>query len=160
MGKLEIISDGEYITGINFASETSETSETDNTEHASGDAVPVLADAEKQLNEYFSGIRNRFTVPVKAEGTPFQKAVWRAMSEIPYGEKLTYKSLASAAERPGAFRAVGSACGANPVPIIIPCHRVVASNGEGGFSGGLDIKRALLELEESIVSGYQRKTDK
>ena len=86
--------------------------------------------------------------PLEASGTPFQRAVWDAIARIPFGETRTYGAIARELGRPRASRAVGSACGANPIPLLVPCHRVVASDGGlGGFSGGLDIKRALLRAE-------------
>lgn len=85
----------------------------------------------------------------KLSGTPFQKRVWKAIQKIPYGKTLTYKELAKKVGSPNAYRAVGSACGKNPLPIIIPCHRVVASNGIGGFTGGLKLKKKLLKLEQN-----------
>ncbi|MDD4124150.1 MAG: methylated-DNA--[protein]-cysteine S-methyltransferase [Eubacteriales bacterium] len=139
VGMLQILSDGENITEVRFS---------DKAVNAVNDAIPSLLEAEKQIQEYFIGTRKTFTVPVKTEGTNFQKAVWKAMSEISYGDKITYKGLASAAGHPKACRAVGNACGANPIPIIIPCHRVISATGEGGFSGGINIKRFLLELEK------------
>lgn len=95
----------------------------------------ILDKTIKELDSYFSGRLRRFSVPVKVSGTQFQQAVWRAMSEIPYGQTKTYKELAKAAGSPKAARAVGNACAANPVAIIIPCHRVVAQHGLGGFGG-------------------------
>lgn len=143
VGNLTVYSDGEYINKIEFSGDTLYDGEKDNT--------PALCEAEKQLNEYFSGIRKAFTIPVKTEGTDFQKAVWKAMSEIPYGDTAAYGKLASIIGKPSASRAVGNACGANPIPIIIPCHRVVSSSDEGGFSGGISIKRFLLELEKRML---------
>lgn len=139
VGRLEILSDGEYITGIDFSDRDNETE---------NDDTKVLLEAERQLNEYFAGARTAFSVPVKAEGTDFQKSVWKTISGIRYGMKSTYKSIASAAGHRKACRAAANACGANPVPILIPCHRVVSSSGEGGYSGGIEIKRFLLELEK------------
>lgn len=101
-----------------------------------------------QLDEYFHGARKHFDVPLAPRGTPFQLAVWNELLTIPYGETRTYAQIACAIDRPAATRAVGAANGANPIPIIIPCHRVVGSNGSlTGFAGGLDVKRALLALE-------------
>ena len=111
--------------------------------------VPVpLRTAAAQLEEYFSGGRTAFTLPLEPHGTAFQLAVWRALADIPYGETLTYGELARRVGRPAAFRAVGQANGANPLPIVYPCHRVVAVGGRlGGYGGGLDAKRRLLALE-------------
>jgi methylated-DNA-[protein]-cysteine S-methyltransferase len=101
-----------------------------------------------QLDEYFAGTRKRFDVELGAKGTDFQRVVWRALVEIPYGETVSYGELARRIGHPLAPRAVGLANGANPLPIIVPCHRVIGSNGSlTGFGGGLDVKRKLLELE-------------
>jgi len=101
-----------------------------------------------QLEEYFEGTRKRFDVELGAKGTDFQHTVWRALVQIPCGETVSYGELARSIGHPQASRAVGLANGANPLPIIVPCHRVIGSNGSlTGFGGGLDIKRTLLELE-------------
>ncbi len=106
-----------------------------------------------ELLEYLAGTRTEFTVPLSPAGTDFQRAVWQALQRIPYGETRTYGEIAEAVGRPGAARAVGTANHCNPIPIIIPCHRVVGSNGQlCGFGGGLDVKRRLLELEASHMS--------
>lgn len=107
-----------------------------------------LAAALAQLEEYFGGKRRAFDLPLDLSGTPFQRDVWTTLAEIPYGETVSYGELAAMVGRPTAFRAVGQANGANPVPIVLPCHRVVASGGRiGGYGGGLPVKRKLLELE-------------
>ncbi|WP_417822878.1 methylated-DNA--[protein]-cysteine S-methyltransferase [Thalassospira lucentensis] len=111
---------------------------------------PVLEDAKAQLVDYFAGKRGDFDLPLAPDGTDFQKAVWDAMCKIPAGKTATYKDLATAAGSPKAFQSVGTACGLNPIPIIIPCHRVLASGDKpGGYSGdgGLETKRALLKIE-------------
>lgn len=106
--------------------------------------APFLA----QLREYFAGARREFTLPLDLRGTDFQLRCWRALMEIPYGETRTYADLARAVGSPKAFRAVGAANHDNPVPIVVPCHRVIASDGSlCGFGGGLDMKRRLLALE-------------
>lgn len=112
---------------------------------------PVLAAAKAQLEEYFAGSRDHFDLPVLITGTPFQEAVWDALQAIPYGETASYGHIAQAIGRPGAARAVGGAVGANPVPIVVPCHRVMGSTGKiTGYSGGDGIltKRALLAHEQ------------
>lgn len=110
--------------------------------------TPVLLEAERQLREYFAGKRRRFDVPYSLAGTPFQTSVWREVAAIPYGETRTYGDIARAIGRPGAVRAVGTAVGANPLPILVPCHRVLpATGGLGGFRGGTDWKRFLLFQE-------------
>jgi methylated-DNA-[protein]-cysteine S-methyltransferase len=112
------------------------------------DDHPVLRKAEKELTEYFTGRRRRFTVRLDFTGTDFQKQVWRALLEIPFGETRSYGELARKLGRPSAMRAVGAANGRNPISIIAPCHRVIGANGAlTGFAGGLKAKRALLALE-------------
>jgi methylated-DNA-[protein]-cysteine S-methyltransferase len=101
-----------------------------------------------QLKAYFAGQRTSFELPLVLVGTDFQKEVWMALREIPYGETISYKELAESIGRPKAVRAVGAANGANPIPIIIPCHRVIGNDGSlTGFGGGLPLKKKLLELE-------------
>ena len=102
----------------------------------------------RQLGEYFEGKRRTFDVELDLDGTPFQLQVWSALQRIPYGEVRSYAEIARSIRRPKAVRAVGAANGANPIPIIVPCHRVIGSNGSlTGFGGGLDVKRKLLDLE-------------
>lgn len=112
------------------------------------DSLPVLRQARRELAEYARGRRKRFEVAFELDGTHFQCEVWKALSGIPYGETRTYGEIARALGRPGAARAVGAAAGRNPLPVIVPCHRLVAARGAlGGFSGGLEVKRKLLALE-------------
>jgi methylated-DNA-[protein]-cysteine S-methyltransferase len=111
------------------------------------DAPPVLKDTATQLEEYFAGARTEFDVPMELDGTAFQKEVWAELSRIPYGETISYGELARRVGRPKGPRAVGQANGRNPIPIIVPCHRVLAGNGIGGYGGGLPLKRALLAVE-------------
>ncbi len=102
----------------------------------------------KELDRYFKGAPVEFTTQVSLEGTPFELNTWAEIKKIPWGTACTYKSIANAAGHPNATRAVGAACGANPVPIIIPCHRVIRSDGSlGGYTGGIWIKKALLKTE-------------
>jgi methylated-DNA-[protein]-cysteine S-methyltransferase len=104
--------------------------------------------AIRQLQEYFAGRRRSFALKLSPEGTEFQKAVWNELQNIPYGETISYKTLADRIGKPQAVRAVGAANGANPIPIIIPCHRVIGHDGGlTGFGGGLPLKKRLLELE-------------
>ena len=109
---------------------------------------PLLLLAEAELNAYFTHQSLHFQVPTRTEGTPFQEAVWKALKEIPYGSTWTYLDVARKIERPQAVRAVGTAVGRNPLSIIIPCHRVIGTNGKlTGFAGGLVHKKTLLQLE-------------
>ncbi|MFS0773182.1 methylated-DNA--[protein]-cysteine S-methyltransferase [Sphingomonas sp. 1P08PE] len=109
---------------------------------------PVLVAAMRQLEEYFAGTRRTFDLPLAPRGTAFQQAVWAALLTIPWGETRSYAAIARAIGRPAAVRAVGAANGRNPLSIVVPCHRVVGSNGTlTGFAGGLAAKALLLEIE-------------
>lgn len=110
---------------------------------------PILLDAQQQLNEYFQGQRQTFELPLDFEGTEFQKKVWQALLNIPFGETRSYRQIAEQVGSPKAVRAVGTANGQNPISIIAPCHRVIGSGGKlVGFAGGLDNKEILLKLEQ------------
>ncbi len=113
---------------------------------------PVLIEAERQLEEYFSGRRTTFAVTLDVAGTPFQLAVWNALGTIPFGQTRTYREIARQVGSPDAVRAVGAANGRNPVSIVAPCHRVIGSDGAlTGFAGGLEAKARLLALEQTRV---------
>jgi methylated-DNA-[protein]-cysteine S-methyltransferase len=131
--------DGDALAGLRFA--TASTS--------AGDARGRPFDAlVRALDRYWAGRRVDFDIPLAVRGTPFQRDVWRALQAVPYGETITYAELARRVGAPRAVRAVGRANGANPISIVIPCHRVVGSNGSlTGYGGGLERKRMLLELE-------------
>jgi methylated-DNA-[protein]-cysteine S-methyltransferase len=114
----------------------------------------IFEDASFQLQEYFSGKRRHFDIPLRLQGTPFQLKVWHALMEIPIGSTVSYGELAGRINRKEAARAVGAAVGRNPVSVIVPCHRVIGSGGSlTGYAGGLERKRALLDLEEAIMAG-------
>jgi methylated-DNA-[protein]-cysteine S-methyltransferase len=118
--------------------------------------TPVTKKTAAQIEEYLAGKRKQFNVPFVLRGTEFQKAVWQALQQIPFGETRSYKEIAIAVGRPKAVRAVGRANNRNPVVIIVPCHRVIGHDGSlTGFGGGLPLKRRLLELEGSIALGGQ-----
>ena len=109
---------------------------------------PILCEAERQLNEYFTGRRDAFDLPIDVTGTPFQRRVWSALASIPFGETRSYAEIARQVGNPAAVRAVGAANGRNPLSIVTPCHRVIASSGAlTGFAGGLDVKAKLLNHE-------------
>jgi methylated-DNA-[protein]-cysteine S-methyltransferase len=111
----------------------------------------ALTSAVSQLEEYFAGDRKEFDIPLEVDGTPFQHEVWMALAEIPYGQTVSYAELAEMVGRPKAFRAVGQANGSNPIPIVLPCHRVLASGGHiGGYGGGIATKRSLLTIEGAV----------
>jgi len=108
----------------------------------------AFGDVNAQLRAYFAGELREFDLPLAPRGTQFQQRVWRALLTIPYGETRSYANIADAIGKPSACRAVGAANGANPIPIVIPCHRVIGSSGSlTGFGGGIDVKRRLLALE-------------
>jgi methylated-DNA-[protein]-cysteine S-methyltransferase len=118
---------------------------------ASGAATRHLERAKRQLAEYFAGERQEFDLALDPQGTPFQLAAWRLLTEIPYGETITYGEQARRLGKQSAARAVGAANGRNPLSIVVPCHRVVGADGRlVGFGGGLDAKRYLLNLEVSV----------
>lgn len=120
-----------------------------NTEYEDGADTQILREAAKQLDEFFSGRRKTFSIPVKpATGTAFRLSVWQKLTEIPYGETLSYSELAERLGKPTAARAVASAVALNPLLIFIPCHRVIAKNGSiGGYIAGADCKKTILETE-------------
>ena len=137
IGRLKLCADGDGLCALRFASTGEEM-----------DAAPLLLQAERELEEYFAGRRTAFSVPLSMHGTPFQMEVWAALRAIPYGETRSYGELARRIGRPGACRAVGIANHVNPLPILVPCHRVVGADGHlTGYAGGLDVKKYLLELE-------------
>ena len=111
--------------------------------------TPLLAEGRRQVLEYLAGERRVFDLPLAPQGTSFQKRVWTAVGEIPYGQSRTYGEIALAVGCPKGFRAVGIACNRNPIPIMIPCHRVVGAGGAlTGYAGGAELKKALLDLEQ------------
>ena len=139
IGFLEIIADDKNILAINFKKQAK-----NNNSNALSKRCVV------ELKEYFSGTRKKFTVPIRLSGTPWQQKVWLALSQVPYGATISYVDLAAMAGKPKAARAVGGAVNKNPIPIIIPCHRVVGSSGKlVGYEGGLWRKKALLVGELS-----------
>jgi methylated-DNA-[protein]-cysteine S-methyltransferase len=142
IGPLELEAAGDAIARIGF--------------HAQGRVgVPpagILAEAARQLEEYFAGRRTEFTLPLAPSGTPFQREVWAELMRVGYAETSTYSEIARRINRPAAVRAVGAANGRNPIPIVIPCHRVIGSDGRlVGFGGGLEVKQYLLRLESRTL---------
>lgn len=117
----------------------------------------VIQQCVSELTAYFSGKATNFTVPMDTtSGTKFYKSVWNEVSKVPYGDTMSYMEIAHAINNPGAIRAVGMANGKNPLPILIPCHRIIGSNGSlTGYSGGLDMKKQLLMLENPMRFGIQ-----
>lgn len=115
------------------------------------DKYPLISMAVTQLKEYFSGARKSFDLPLDLKGTEFQMKVWKELQRVPYGKTLTYKDIAAKVKSPKAVRAVGTANGKNPLCVIIPCHRIIGSNGKlSGYAWGIDLKEKLLKLEGSL----------
>jgi methylated-DNA-[protein]-cysteine S-methyltransferase len=143
IGDLLLTSDGENLTGLHMDKVGGFTIQPDWEE----DAAP-FAETVSQLKAYFAGELKKFDLPMSLEGTPFQKRVWEELQRIPYGQTISYQELAQRVGNPKASRAVGSANGKNPVAVIVPCHRVIATGGTlGGYGGGLERKEWLLEHE-------------
>ncbi|MGM9926074.1 MAG: methylated-DNA--[protein]-cysteine S-methyltransferase [Bacillus sp. (in: firmicutes)] len=142
IGKVGIAEDGQGITNVYFPEETP-------AEDLKEFETELLQEASQQLQDYFAGKRKDFTVPLSPTGTEFMQNVWKALTAIPYGETRSYKDIAEAIANPKAVRAVGMANNRNPLPIFIPCHRVIGINGKlVGYGGGLPIKEQLLALEK------------
>jgi len=138
-GRVFIAEENLFITNIGFSPVKGENKET-----------PLIKEAYKELCEYFAGERQKFNLPLNPNGTGFQKRVWKALLKIPYGQTTAYKDIAIAIGSEKACRAVGLANNKNPICIVIPCHRVIGSNGSlTGYAGGLDIKKKLLEIEKN-----------
>lgn len=144
VGALELrVVDG-YLTRIHFAGSAA-------MQEGTLDDDPVLRATADQLREYFAGERTTFDVPMRLEGSAFQRIVWQLLLEIPYGETWSYGQLAKRIGPDASPRAVGAANGSNPIPVIVPCHRVIGANGKlVGYGGGLDKKVGLLELEARV----------
>jgi methylated-DNA-[protein]-cysteine S-methyltransferase len=154
VGELLITANESAITGIYFSSRDRVPKDRAGWQEdtGQGSAGAVLARAQQQLTEYFAGRRTMFDLPLDPSGTEFQRRVWDALRTIPYGATTSYGAIARRLGDPHATRAVGAANGQNPIPIVVPCHRVVGAKGElTGFGGGLDRKRWLLEHEGALM---------
>ena len=150
-GVLVLAGDEDGLREILYPSEQSQ--QRNAADWESGGPEPVC-DAAQQLSAYFAGELREFHLKLAPRGTPFQLRVWRELERIPYGETISYKELAVRVGKPNASRAVGAANGSNPLPIVVPCHRVIGSNGKmTGYGGGVDLKRALLDLERGERRG-------
>ena len=145
VGKIEIVEENEKIIELNIYNEKKNNIIEKDTK--------LLLETQKQLKEYFEGKRTKFEIPLNPKGTEFMKKVWKELLNIPYGEVRTYKEIAEKIGNSKASRAVGMANNKNPIPIIIPCHRVIGSNNKlVGYALGLDMKQYLLDLERKVVS--------
>ncbi len=138
IGTIEIVTDGEYLLELKFIDEKEQ----------GGSRNKIILETKKQLQEYFAGKRKKFDLPLKLEGTEFQKSVWKALQTIPYGAVVTYSDVAEMIGKPKAVRAVGQANNKNKLPVVVPCHRIVGKNGKlVGYAAGLWRKEFLIELE-------------
>jgi methylated-DNA-[protein]-cysteine S-methyltransferase len=155
VGRLLLLSDGTSLTGLYTAGNGQSQSVPTG---AIEDASP-FREVSAQIDRYFAGELTQFDVPLRLQGTPFQRSVWARLLAIPYGTTISYRELALRIDNPRAVRAVGAANGRNPVSIIVPCHRVVGANGDlVGYGGGLDCKRALLAHERASAPAGARRT--
>lgn len=148
VGAMWLVEDGDALTGLRLPGEDAPQGEEKET--------PLLRKAASQLDEYFQGKRGVFDLPLKPEGTQFRRSVWAALLKIPAGKTVSYGDIARAIGKPNASRAVGSANHNNPLPVFIPCHRVIGSGGAlVGYGGGLDLKEKLLALEVKYYRGAE-----
>ena len=147
IGVLKLTSDELHLKSISFGTEIS---------GDTPESTEVLDQAQKQLEEYFSGSRRQFDLPLDPDGTAFQQKVWKQLSEVPYGSTVSYIEIARALNSESSSRAVGMANGRNPIPVIIPCHRIIGNNGKlTGYAGGLERKKWLLLHEQQNSENNQ-----
>ena len=147
IGEITLFADESAVTGLSFGALTEELPR----------ETPLLREAERQLQAYLAGTLQVFTLPLRPKGTEFQQKVWRALQTIPYGQTICYSQLAERVGNPRACRAVGLANNRNPLPIFIPCHRVIGKNGSlVGYGGGLPVKEHLLALEQIVKPPQNR----
>ena len=145
IGELLLTSNGSALTGVYLEETTPDAGSQENDE--------VLSEAREQLTAYFAGTRTVFDLPLALSGTPFQLSVWEKLEDIPFGTTISYGEQARRLDQPNASRAVGSANGRNPIPIIVPCHRVIGASGDlTGYGGGLERKRWLLKHEAAVLA--------
>ncbi len=148
IGRLTLVASDDGLSEIHFPNERTGRA-------ADGPAEPdhpVLVETARQLEEYFAGERTEFDLPLRPAGTPFQLDAWRALTKIPYGKTVSYGEQATRIGHPGRARAIGAANGRNPLPIVVPCHRVIGADGSlVGFGGGLDVKAWLLDHERRVA---------
>ncbi len=157
IGTLTLAADADGLRHIEFPDNRHPVDREDWIPGASGAAADVLRITREQLREYFEGVRQSFDLPLRPHGTAFQMDVWRMLATIPWGATWSYRDLARAIGKPEAVRAVGAANGRNPLPIVLPCHRVIGADGSlTGFGGGLPIKAALLQLEGALPAQGSR----
>ncbi len=157
-GELLLTSDGEALTGLHLPRQDGGPAPLpDPRSEWRLDDRAHFGEVRDQLRAYFAGKRLTFDLPMQMGGTPFQRLAWESLLTIPYGETVSYAEQARRIGRPGSSRAVGAANGRNPIAIVVPCHRVIGSNGSlTGYGGGLNLKRGLLEFEASILGNEAR----
>lgn len=151
IGTLRLVGDQDSVDRIELPNRAAESP--DPAWAPSNGALPAaLQEAKRQLGEYFDGTRQDFDLPLRAGGTEFQRRVWNELRRIPFGETISYGELAARIGKPTASRAVGAANGRNPLPVVVPCHRVIGHDGKlGGYGGGLPTKQRLLDLERRVA---------
>lgn len=144
LGNILINSREGYLSELRFTDEA-----------ASGELLnKVEMETKRQLDEYFAGDRKIFNIPIGLGGTEFQRKIWMAINEVPFGQTITYLKISQKLGNPAAIRAVGASIGSNPILIVLPCHRIIGTNGQlTGYAGGLDRKRSLLDLEGHASQG-------
>ncbi|SHG61729.1 methylated-DNA-[protein]-cysteine S-methyltransferase [Thermosyntropha lipolytica DSM 11003] len=146
IGNLFIVGEENFLTALYFEHELGKLNFS--LACTEGKSLPLLEEAARQLDQYLAGRRKYFTLPLKPEGTPFLQKVWHYLLSLPYGELTSYREIAFRMGNPRSYRAVALACQKNPLPIFIPCHRVVRSDGKiGGYKGGVEVKSRLIALE-------------
>lgn len=154
VGKLKIVASAKTLVAVEWERKASNRKMHDPAKF--DPSHPILCEAERQLGEYFAGTRTHFDLPLEARGSEFEKRVWRALAKIPYGKTRSYLDLAKAIGSPKACRAVGAANSKNPLPIVVPCHRVIGANGKlTGFAGGLERKATLLAHEARALASVK-----
>lgn len=155
LGRFTLITENEALVALHLPSDTPVDTQ-DVGECVDASAHPILTETCRQLREYLEGRRQQFDLPLTPQGTPFQQQVWRELQTIPYGQTATYGELAIRVGGIGKARAVGGAAHANPIAIVIPCHRLIGANGQlTGFSAGLAMKQTLLDLERRVFLTVQ-----
>ena len=152
IGTLRLVGDDGSVDRVELPNRAAEAPDP-SWERSNGSLPAALAEAKWQLEQYFAGDRREFELPLAMAGTEFQRTVWAELRRIPFGETISYGELAARIGKPSASRAVGAANGCNLTPIVVPCHRVIGSNGRlTGYGGGLPTKQALLDLERRMVA--------
>jgi methylated-DNA-[protein]-cysteine S-methyltransferase len=158
IGDLQLVAAGQGLVAIHWHNRNLKTKIVPSPKLVANENHPILLETERQLQQYFQGNRKSFSLQLQLIGTKFQLDVWHALLAIPFGETRSYSQLARQLGNPNAMRAVGAANGKNPIPIIVPCHRVIGASGDlVGFGGGVNIKAQLLELERERTASLPTK---